>query len=195
MSIELKQVFSGERLMEIHALYETAFPAGEKKPFSMIISGQETGLVEILSAEENDTFLGLAIMAKSGDRVLLDYFAIASERRGQGTGSAVLQALKERYQGMRIIIEIESTKCVDEEELVIRTISISGERRWRCFPTGFPAPTKNILISIQWHSEHRYQTGSTFWGKHRLHLSSDSTRKRFPRNYGSISQNVHRGML
>ena len=86
MSIKLKQVFSGERLMEIHALYETAFPAGEKKPFSMIISGQETGLVEILSAEENDTFLGLAIMAKSGDRVLLDYFAIASERRGQGTG-------------------------------------------------------------------------------------------------------------
>ena len=52
-------------------IYETAFPAGEKKPFSMIISGQETGLVEILSAEENDTFLGLAIMAKSGDRVLL----------------------------------------------------------------------------------------------------------------------------
>ena len=166
MSIKLKQVFSGERLMEIHALYETAFPAGEKKPFSMIISGQETGLVEILSAEENDTFLGLAIMAKSGDRVLLDYFAIASERRGQGTGSAVLQALKERYQGMRIIIEIESTKCVDEEELVIRTrrkkllspemalqccrtTSIFGELRWRCFPTGFPALTKNILISIQ----------------------------------------------
>ena len=111
---QIKAGISGERLMEIHALYETAFPAGEKKPFSMIISGQETGLVEILSAEENDTFLGLAIMAKSGDRVLLDYFAIASERRGQGTGSAVLQALKERYQGMRIIIEIESTKCVDD---------------------------------------------------------------------------------
>lgn len=161
MSIELKQVFSGERLMEIHALYETAFPAGEKKPFSMIISGQETGLVEILSAEENDTFLGLAIMAKSGDRVLLDYFAIASERRGQGTGSAVLQALKERYQGMRIIIEIESTKCVDEEELVIRTrrksfylrtalqccrtTSIFGELRWRCFQTGLPCPYEEYL--------------------------------------------------
>ena len=91
-------------------IYETAFPAGEKKPFSMIISGQETGLVEILSAEENDTFLGLAIMAKSGDRVLLDYFAIASERRGQGTGSAVLQALKERYQGCGCIIEIDEHK-------------------------------------------------------------------------------------
>lgn len=121
MSIELKQVFSGERLDEIHALYETAFPAGEKKPFSMIVSGQETGLVEILAVEKDDRFLGLAIMAKAGDRVLLDYFAIADEARGHGIGSAALQALREKYQGMRIIIEIESTKCVDEEELLLRT--------------------------------------------------------------------------
>lgn len=48
MMIELKQVFSGKRLEEVHALYETAFPACEKKPFSMITAGQETGLVEIL---------------------------------------------------------------------------------------------------------------------------------------------------
>lgn len=97
MSVELKQVFSGKRLDEIHALYETAFPAGEKNPFSMIVSGQETGLVEILAVEENDEFLGLAIMAKAGDRVLLDYFAIADEVRGHGVGSAALQALRERY--------------------------------------------------------------------------------------------------
>ena len=108
MSVKLKQVFSGKRLDEVHALYETAFPASEKKPFSMIVSGQGTGLVEILSLEENNRFLGLAIMAKAGDRVLLDYFAIADEVRGHGAGSAALQALRERYQGMRIIIEIES---------------------------------------------------------------------------------------
>ena len=111
MSVKLKQVFSGKRLDEVHALYETAFPASEKKPFSMIVSGQGTGLVEILSLEENNRFLGLAIMAKAGDRVLLDYFAIADEVRGHGAGSAALQALRERYQGMRIIIEIESTKA------------------------------------------------------------------------------------
>ena len=119
MSVKLKQVFSGKRLDEVHALYETAFPASEKKPFSMIVSGQGTGLVEILSLEENNRFLGLAIMAKAGDRVLLDYFAIADEVRGHGAGSAALQALRERYQGMRIIIEIESTKCEDEEELAL----------------------------------------------------------------------------
>lgn len=118
--VELKQVFSGKRLEEVHTLYETAFPASEKKPFSMLISGQETGLVEILSVEENDKFLGLAIMAKAGDRVLLDYFAIADAVRGTGVGSAALQALRGRYQGMRILIEIESTKCGEEEELILR---------------------------------------------------------------------------
>lgn len=30
MSVKLKQVFSGKRLDEVHALYETAFPASEK---------------------------------------------------------------------------------------------------------------------------------------------------------------------
>ncbi len=39
MMIELKQVFSGKRLEEVHALYETAFPACEKKPFSMRMLG------------------------------------------------------------------------------------------------------------------------------------------------------------
>ena len=121
MMIELKQVFSGKRLEEVHALYETAFPACEKKPFSMITAGQETGLVEILAIEENNGFLGLAIMAKAGDRVLLDYFAIADQARGHGVGSAALRALRGKYQGMRLIIEIESTKCVDEEELFLRT--------------------------------------------------------------------------
>lgn len=121
MYVELKQVFAGKSLDEVRALYETAFPAGEKKPFSMLISGQEAGLVEILSVEENDKFHGLAIMAKAGDRVLLDYFAIADEARGTGVGSAALQMLRTRYQGMRIIIEIESTRCADKEELVLRT--------------------------------------------------------------------------
>ena len=175
MSVKLKQVFSGKRLDEVHALYETAFPASEKKPFSMIVSGQGTGLVEILSLEENNRFLGLAIMAKAGDRVLLDYFAIADEVRGHGAGSAALQALRERYQGMRIIIEIESTKCEDEEELALRkssicgmglrccrTTSISGGRRWRCFQMVSHARMRNISISIQRHLEQKYPIRSIF---------------------------------
>ena len=107
MSVKLKQVFSGKRLDEVHALYETAFPASEKKPFSMIVSGQGTGLVEILSLEENNRFLGLAIMAKAGDRVLLDYFAIADEVRGHGAGSAALQVRHEVESGILSILPVK----------------------------------------------------------------------------------------
>ena len=174
MSVKLKQVFSGKRLDEVHALYETAFPASEKKPFSMIVSGQGTGLVEILSLEENNRFLGLAIMAKAGDRVLLDYFAIADEVRGHGAGSAALQALRERYQGMRIIIEIESTKRnwlsahAGKSSICgmglrcCRTTSISGGRRWRCFQMVSHARMRNISISIQRHLEQKYPIRSIF---------------------------------
>ena len=76
MSVKLKQVFSGKRLDEVHALYETAFPASEKKPFSMIVSGQGTGLVEILSLEENNRFLGLAIMARPRNLLFLSLIHI-----------------------------------------------------------------------------------------------------------------------
>ena len=164
MSVKLKQVFSGKRLDEVHALYETAFPASEKKPFSMIVSGQGTGLVEILSLEENNRFLGLAIMAKAGDRVLLDYFAIADEVRGHGAGSAALQALRERYQGMRIIIEIESTKCEDEEELALRTRRKKFYLRngRRSFQMVSHARMRNISISIQRHLEQKYPIRSIF---------------------------------
>lgn len=71
--------------------------------------------------EENNGFLGLAIMAKAGDRVLLDYFAIADQAARTWRGIRALRALRGKYQGMRLIIEIESTKCVDEEELFLRT--------------------------------------------------------------------------
>ncbi len=117
MSVKLKQVFSGKRLDEVHALYETAFPASEKKPFSMIVSGRGLGWWRSFPWKRIIGFLVLPSWPKAGDRVLLDYFAIADEVRGHGAGSAALQALRERYQGMRIIIEIESTKCEDEEEL------------------------------------------------------------------------------
>lgn len=64
MSVKLKQVFSGKRLDEVHALYETAFPASEKKPFSMIRfrAGDRAG--GHLSLEENNRFLGLASMRR-----------------------------------------------------------------------------------------------------------------------------------
>ena len=66
--------------------------------------------MEMLSIEEKGAFLGLAITICNGDMVLLDYFAVAKNRRSRGVGSEALKLLKERYQGRRFFLEIETTK-------------------------------------------------------------------------------------
>lgn len=80
------------RLKRIEQLYLRTFPKNERKPFGVI-----------------GEFLGLAITINYQDKVLLDYFAMDDAKRGKGYGSAALAALMERYDGRRMILEIEST--------------------------------------------------------------------------------------
>ncbi|MBO5221316.1 MAG: GNAT family N-acetyltransferase [Clostridia bacterium] len=89
-------------------LYETAFPADEKKPFPLMLKKQEEGSMELMSVEnETGEFLGLVIMIHHKNIALLDYFAIAPEGRGKGIGTEVLRLLRERYSGKIILLEIE----------------------------------------------------------------------------------------
>lgn len=108
--MELIKALTKERQDKILELYLTAFPKSEQKPFSVIVQKQEEGIVDMLSIEEDGSFLGLAILVRQGDLVLLDYLAVAEEARNGGYGSLTLQALQEHYSGKRIILEIDSTK-------------------------------------------------------------------------------------
>ena len=106
-----------KRLKLIEDLYMRAFPAAERKPFSLMLKKQTEGTMEILSIEEENAFLGLAIFAHDKDIALLDYFAITDEMRGQGIGSRAIKALQKIYAGKRFVLEIETTKkqCNDLE--------------------------------------------------------------------------------
>jgi len=108
--MKLTNTYQSETLSKIEALYQTAFPPSEKKPFSLMLGKREQGWMEILAIEsDQDDFLGLAITMICQDIVLLDYFAIADEMRGSGIGSQTLQLLKNRYKNKRLLLEIEST--------------------------------------------------------------------------------------
>ena len=106
-----------KRLKIIEDLYLRAFPKAERKPFSLMVKKQLEGTMEILSIEEENAFLGLAIFAHDKDIALLDYFAISDEMRGQGIGSRAIKALQKIYAGKRFVLEIETTKkpCNDLE--------------------------------------------------------------------------------
>ena len=101
----------------IESLYLRAFPKSERKPFSLMLQKQAEGTMELLSIEEENRFLGLAIFAHDKDIALLDYFAISEDFRGQGIGSRAIKALQKIYTGKRFVLEIETTKksCKDLE--------------------------------------------------------------------------------
>ena len=100
-----------DNLEKIEYLYLTAFPKNERKPFDLILEKCNNGSIEIISIQnDNSNFLGFAIIILNNDMVLLDYFAIAPESRGQNVVSTALKMLFERYKNKRFILEIENTE-------------------------------------------------------------------------------------
>lgn len=114
---------SPENLRALKRLYRAAFPICEKKPFGLILKKRNEGTMELMTIEDgNGTFLGLVITILHKDIVLLDYFAISPNLRGNGIGSNVLSLLKDRYSGKRILLEIEDPEepCKNRKERLRR---------------------------------------------------------------------------
>ena len=95
----------------LYCLYQSAFPASEKKPFSMIRTMQKKEKSDVWYCTDDGKFSGLVITINGPDKILLDYLAVAKNRRGQGIGSAILKKMRERYSGKGVFLEIE---IVDE---------------------------------------------------------------------------------
>lgn len=94
----------------IYDLYLTAFPENERKSFSMMRQLITEGSVEmIVFSAPTRPFSGFAIMAVSGEVVLVDYLAIHPDCRGRGFGSKALQWLMNHYRDKKLCLEIEST--------------------------------------------------------------------------------------
>lgn len=107
--MKFRNVFSdGSQYREqLYALYEEAFPKEEKKPVSLLEQLEKQGKLELLAIEENEEFIGLAINMLSEKTALLDYFAIAPEKRCGGSGSRAVRALQEKFRDKKFIFEIE----------------------------------------------------------------------------------------
>jgi hypothetical protein len=91
----------------LFTLYESAFPEDEKKPLKALELLTEQGKMEILAIEDSGEFIGLAINLFSGTTAILDYFAIADDKRASGYGSAAIRQLTKHFAGQTYIFEIE----------------------------------------------------------------------------------------
>lgn len=107
--MELMDILTqGHRYKEdVHKLYEEAFPDEEKKPWAMMEYLADEGKMELLAIVEEDMFVGLAMNMLSEKTALLDYFAIAADKRSGGYGGRAVRMLQERFAGKKYIFEIE----------------------------------------------------------------------------------------
>ena len=98
----------GRNFFKVRRLYLTAFPKIERHPVMELFSASSKGKAEFLHFTENGQFIGLAYMIVRGDVAFLLYLAVDDSKRNVGYGSAILDAIKDRYEGLDVVLLIES---------------------------------------------------------------------------------------
>jgi len=102
-------VTSGSQaLADVEKINEEAFPENERKSIeellslSALFSGNR---VEALY--EGETCIGFYHLVELDTFVYMAFFAISSERRGQGYGTKIMQAMHERFPNKPMLGEVE----------------------------------------------------------------------------------------
>lgn len=94
-------------LFRVRRLYESAFPANERRPFETLPSGFD-GQGELLAFYLGDCFAGFVSLLTWADITHILYFAIEEALRNRGLGSAALECIKSRKPGQRLIADLEA---------------------------------------------------------------------------------------
>ena len=94
------------------ALYESSFPASERKAPEYMLTGDKASAFEVLVIATPDVpVAGMVITVTHGALTMLDYFAVAPSLRGQGLGHAVLPLIRKHVaekRGGAFFLEIET---------------------------------------------------------------------------------------
>ncbi len=115
MNVTMEKPRGNRYWLKILALYLTAFPPAERKPFSIIRKMYHQGNADVWCILKDGKFAGFASTVNGDDLILLDYLAVCKACRGAGAGSAAMELLMAQYAEKGFFVEIESTKedCTD----------------------------------------------------------------------------------
>lgn len=81
---------------ELKEIYLEAFPERERKPFFLLRRSVKQGTAQLIAA-----------VIPYRDMVMVDYLAVSSRIRSNGTGSRILQEICGRFAGRKIVLLIE----------------------------------------------------------------------------------------
>lgn len=104
---------------EAKRLYEDSFPANERRAFEPLVT-DATGHAETLGFYDGGAFVGFASLLLVGDIAHIIYFATEEKLRGRGCGSSALAAMHARYDGSRVIVDVERERVGAENNEIRR---------------------------------------------------------------------------
>ena len=111
ISLQLQPLRAADRPV-YESLYESSFPASERKELDYMITGERASAYEVLRISTPAVRVaGMVITVTHGDLTMLDYFAVSPDLRGQGIGHAVLPLIRDRVRergGGHFFLEIET---------------------------------------------------------------------------------------
>lgn len=96
----------------IKEIYMEAFPKRERKPFFLLKSKK----VEIFTAVDKGKLLGFTAVIPLENLVMVDYLAVNSKIRSQGTGGFIMRSLCEMYRDKKIVLLIEKVEDTAENK-------------------------------------------------------------------------------
>lgn len=112
-------------LAEMYDLHmKRDFPANELKPLSRLLKMIDQGVYEPYALFRDKALIAYAFYWRVGEEPyrMLDYFAVVSEERNKGVGSALLRDMLERFcrDGHGVFGEVEAPVTGDEATDALR---------------------------------------------------------------------------
>ena len=92
----------------IRKLYRTAFPKAERAPFLLLRRLAKKGECAFSGCYAEGKFVGLTVAVEQPDLTYLFFLAVEEGARSHGFGGRILEAVKERYAGMPVVLDMEA---------------------------------------------------------------------------------------
>ena len=111
-----------EMKRQLKELYFRSFPKEERVPWFFMNAKSRKDGANLYGVYDGDIFVGLVHEVYFRDITYVFFLAVSPKLRGKGYGGAVLEEIKRKNEGRRVILNIETLdeECDNREERVRR---------------------------------------------------------------------------
>ena len=118
-----------EMKRQLKELYFRSFPKEERVPWFFMNAKSRKDGANLYGVYDGDIFVGLVHEVYFRDITYVFFLAVSPKLRGKGYGGAVLEEIKRKNEGRRVILNIETLdeECDNREERVTRENNVVYE--------------------------------------------------------------------